>query len=150
MESTMDNAMALAIGDGMVDAMVSSMVDAMASSIFDSIASSTVHAMALSMVGAYGAVYGRRHGPPEMDDAIPWHVPWVPMTCPMDVHRGSNHGVVLGSPWSGRRHESAKYHGMLHDTYHVSMDGAMVHSMEEWSSMASSVASSVVDSMALS
>ena len=108
--------------------------------------------MASSMVGVHGAVHGQRHGPPEVDDAFcgtchgwPWHIPWTfTMGATMDsslVHHGLCHG---------RRHRSAKCHGIVHGTYLESMDGAMVQSMDEWSSMAWWVASSLVNYMALS
>ena len=72
------------------------------------------------------------------------HIPW---TCTMGATMESS--LVHHGLWHGRRHGSTKCHGMLHSTYHGS-DGAMVQSMDEWSSMAWSVASSTVDSMALS
>ena len=56
------------------------------------------------------------------------------------------HGILGGTPWEQPwsrpwftmeyAMDGANYHVMLHGTYRLSMDGTMVQSMDEWSSMA--------------
>ena len=87
----------------MGDSMAWPMVDTMPSFMALGMASSMDPSMASPMVGVHDAVHGRRHGPPTMDDAIPWYVPWVPMAYSMDVHHFSNHAVVHGEPWTALR-----------------------------------------------
>ena len=113
----MGDAMASSIGNSIawsiVDVVVSSMVDsedgAMALSMVESMPSSNAYAMASSMdpsmassmVGVDGAVHGRRHGPPSMDDAIAWNAPRVPMAYSMGGHHGSCLLYTSPSPRDG-------------------------------------------------